>query len=92
MAVAIIALHDAVLQNETGWVVRISLSGDGFASRALPLTAEVGDERVEGLITVDGGAVGFLRSVPPAGARLRIGYRSDKLQDTDITFGPPINA
>jgi hypothetical protein len=71
---------------EAGWVVRVSLVGDGFTWRASPIIAQVGDVPVEALAVIGSGAVGFLRKVPPAGAPLRIGYLDLGLNETDITF------
>ena len=75
-----------------GWLIRVSLAGHGFESRAAPVVAEVGEVPVEGLAVIGGGAIGFLSTVPPAGARLRIGYFDEGLHDTEITFPPLPNA
>jgi hypothetical protein len=74
-------------QGEAGWLVRVSIAGEGFVSRALPLIAEVGEVPVRSIAIIGGGAVGFLSSVPPAGARLRVGYLDHGLHDTEFTFG-----
>ena len=77
---------------ETGWVVRVMLVGDHFVTRASPLVAQVGDVPVNGLAVMGNGAVGFLKSVPPAGARLRVGYLDLGLNDTHVTFPATPNA
>jgi hypothetical protein len=89
-----LAFFDSIEEDgEAGWVVRVSLAGSGFESRAYPLVAEVGDVPVEGLaVRGDGGAVGFLGTVPAAGASLRIGYVELGLNETDITFPAQPNA
>ena len=69
-----------------GWLIRVSVAGDGFESRAVPVVAAVGEVPVEGLAVIGGGAIGFLSTVPTAGARLRIGYLDEGLHDTEITF------
>ena len=71
---------------ESGWVVRVSLAGDDFVSRASPIIAQVGDVPVEALAVIGGGAVGFLSTMPPVGAPLRIGYLDLGLNETAITF------
>jgi hypothetical protein len=47
--------------DESGWVLRVSLGGSDFESRASPLVAQVGDVPVEALAIIGGGAVGFLK-------------------------------
>lgn len=80
------AFFERLEPGKAGWVVRISVGGDGFVMRASPLVAEVGDVPIEGLIINGGGAIGFLRAIPPAGAPLRIGYLDLGLNDTGITY------
>jgi hypothetical protein len=75
------------------WILRVTAKGSGFRIRALPLSARVGEVPVEGLLEDDDlqGFVGYLRSVPPDGAHLFVGYDPGELEDTDITFeAPPI--
>jgi hypothetical protein len=75
------------------WILRVTAKGSGFQIRALPLCARVGDVPVEGLLEDDdlGGFVGYLRSVPPDGAHLFVGYDPADVADTDIEFqAPPI--
>jgi hypothetical protein len=73
--------------NELGWRVIVRFAGTGFVEAASPVVAMVGDLRVEGImIDQAGGGVGFLRTVPPEGAPLKIGYMDVGLQTTDFTF------
>jgi len=58
----------------------------------VPVVATVGEMPVEGLATGGGGATGFPATVPPSGARLRIGYLNEGLHDTEITFPQLPNA
>jgi hypothetical protein len=73
------------------WVMRVTAKGSGFATRAVPLGAQLGDVPVEGLvIDLDAaGFTGYLRRIPPSGSRLLVGYRDGELADTGITFDPP---
>jgi hypothetical protein len=70
------------------WVVRVTVKGDGFVPRAVPLDAAVGEVPVVGIVfDLDGGGfVGYLTSAPPDGATLKVGYLDDELTDTGITF------
>jgi hypothetical protein len=75
------------------WIMRVTAHGSGFEIRALPLCARVGDVPVEGLLEDDDlqGFVGYLRTVPPDGAHLFVGYDPGKLADTGIDYqSPPI--
>ncbi len=88
-----IAFFDAVPEPgaQLGWQVRVRFAGTGFVQAAIPLVATVGDLPVEGLIVLEGGAMGFLREIPPAGARLRVGYLDTGLEDTGFTYsGAPV--
>jgi len=80
-------------EESTGWLVRVSLAGEGYVERAAPLIAKVGDVPVVAMsVTGPDGAVGFLAEVPPGGARLSVGYIDSGLEETDITFpDPPIS-
>jgi hypothetical protein len=75
------------------WIMRVTAKGSGFQVRALGLCARVGDVPVEGLLEDDDlkGFVGYLRSVPPDGAHLFVGYDPGDLKDTDIQFHAPPN-
>lgn len=75
------------------WILRVTARGSGFRIRALPICARVGDVPVEGILEDDdlAGFVGYLRSVPPDGAHLFVGYDPADLRDTDIAYeAPPI--
>lgn len=73
------------------WVMRVTVNGEGFEQRAVPVAARVGEEAVEGIvIDLDrGGFAGYLRREPAAGSQLRVGYLDD-LTDTDIEYEPPV--
>ena len=88
------AFFEALPEEEgTGWLLRVSLAGQGYVERAAPLLAKVGDVDIETIsITGPDEAVGFLAEVPPGGARLVIGYSDTGLEETEITFpDPPIS-
>lgn len=70
------------------YVMRVYLVGAGFQLRAVPVVAEIGDQPLEGLVHDDtlGSAAGFLRTLPPAGASLKVGYLDIGLEETTFTF------
>jgi hypothetical protein len=71
------------------WVMRVTLTGDGFELRAFPLVAKVGELDVDLIqISADGTtASGLVAEVPATGARVAIGYLDDpELASTDVTF------
>lgn len=71
------------------WVMRVTIEGDGFEDRAMPLVATVGELTVHVLrVSPDGKrASGLLTEVPPEGARLSIGYLDDReLRSTEVSF------
>jgi hypothetical protein len=74
------------------WVLRIEVEGSEFLHRAAPVVARVGDVRVEWIIVnMDGdGFAGFLRTFPPVGAELKVGYADSNLIETGFTYDPPI--
>jgi hypothetical protein len=76
------------------WIVRVTATGSDFEVRALPLCARVGDVPVEGLRIADdqNGFVGYLRTVPPDGAHLFVGYDPAEVDDTDIQYNAPPDA
>ena len=77
--------------DELGWRVMVRFAGTGFVKAATPLVATVGDLPVEGLmIQGEGGAMGFLRDIPPIGARLKVGYLDWEIKDTDFAYSPPV--
>lgn len=75
------------------WIMRVTAKGSGFQLRALPLCARVGDLPVEGVLEDEEltGFVGYLRSLPPDGARLFVGYDPADLKDTGIKYTAPPN-
>jgi hypothetical protein len=77
---------------EPVWALRVEVEGEEFIHRALPVVAQVGNVRVESIVVnmAGDGFVGLLRSVPPVGAELKVGYADSKLIETGITFNPPI--
>jgi len=71
------------------WVMRVSIQGEEFEERAMPLVAMVGELTVDFMrVSPDGtSASGLLIEVPPQGAQLKIGYLNDRqLLATEITF------
>jgi len=69
------------------WKVRVIIIGEDIEQRALPVIAEVGDEPVEGIMSLPGGSlVGFLKQEPPPGSVLSIGYADHPLQKTTFEF------
>ena len=81
-----VAFFEAVESDDSGWRVRVALGGDGFVDRAAPVIATVGDVPVEAIAVSAESATGFLSTVPPPGAPLRVGYLDTGLHDTGITF------
>lgn len=69
------------------WKVRIIIIGEDIEQRALPVIAEVGNEPVEGLMSLPGGGlVGFLKEEPAPGSVLSIGYADQSLQETTFEY------
>jgi hypothetical protein len=78
--------------DELGWRVIVKFAGTGFVQAAMPIVAMVGDFPVEGLLVDEngGGAVGFLREIPPTGAPLKVGYLDTGLEETDFRYPAPV--
>lgn len=76
----------------TDWVMRIVIRGSGLEPRAMPMVAELGPQKVHGLMpgAEEGVVLGFLTSPPTAGDELLIGLADQPLQATGITFDPGI--
>lgn len=75
------------------WRLRVHVFGRGFAEDAVPLEAEVGGKRLEGIHSADPeqGFTGYLREEPQQNARLTVGFSGAPLADTDVRFhGQPI--
>jgi hypothetical protein len=74
--------------SHAGWRVL----GTELFNESVPVIAAVGDMPVQVVFMMPAGAgfVGFLVEVPPIGARLRVGYADIGLEDTPITYQPPI--
>lgn len=70
------------------WLVRVTVKGEGFVKRAIPLGARVGDFPVEGIVTnLDStGFTGYLRGEPADGDHLFVGYLQGELEDTGIIY------
>jgi hypothetical protein len=97
--VAIIDLTDVLYESveptaDLPYVLRVHLVGHGFVQRAAPVIGAVGDQALAAVIVDQArdAASGFLRSVPPAGAVVRVGYLDTGLADTDFTFPQIPNA
>jgi hypothetical protein len=75
-----------------GWRVRVTVVGTELFNESVPVIAAVGDMPVQVVFMMPAGAgfVGFLVEIPPIGARLRVGYADIGLEDTPITYQPPI--
>jgi hypothetical protein len=75
----------------TDWVMRLVIRGSELDHGAIPMAAEIGPQKVHGLMptTEEGVTLGFLTRVPDAGDELRIGYADGPLTPTGITFEPP---
>jgi hypothetical protein len=71
-----------------GWVVRVTVHGDDFAPRAVPLGAQVGELVVEGIVTAPdhNSFTGYLGSEPADGEHLFAGYLDTDLTDTGIEY------
>ena len=69
--------------------LRIWVSGSGFTQVAGRVVAAVGDVPVDLVLhNPDGsGFSGLLATTPPDGARLRVGWTTGSMADTDVTFG-----
>ena len=76
------------------YLMRVYLVGAGFRLRAVPVVAEIGDQPLEGVVYDDtlGGAAGFLRALPPAGAPVKVGYLDIDLKETTFSFPSVPNA
>jgi len=72
----------------TDWVLRVVIRGTDLDERALPMAAEIGGQRVQGLMpgAEEGVVLGFLTAAPAAGSELRIGHADQPLIGTGITF------
>jgi hypothetical protein len=73
------------------WVVRVTVRGEGFVKRAIPVAARVGPLAVEGLVCDpdEAGFTGYLRGEPPEGAHLYVGFLEGELPDTGIEYHRP---
>jgi hypothetical protein len=69
-------------------VMQVSIAGSGFAERAIPPVARVGDVPLQRImVSPQGdGIVGFLDTEPDDGARLVVGYLGEEMVETGITY------
>jgi hypothetical protein len=69
-------------------VMQVSIGGSGFAERAVPPVARVGDVPLQRIMVSPGGGgiVGFLDTEPDDGARLTVGYLGEDLVETDFAY------
>jgi hypothetical protein len=76
----------------TDWAMRVVIRGSGFEQTAIPIVAEIGAQRILGLMPdyEQDGVVGFLMSEPLPGEQLKIGYADQPLIETAVTYQPPI--
>ena len=76
----------------TDWVMRIVIRGTGLEPRAMPIVAELGAQKVHGMMpgAEEGVVLGFLTNQPTPGDELLIGRADQPLQATGITFDPGI--
>ena len=75
---------------ETSWQFRVTVTGNGIMNRAKPVTARVGDIRMEGIFILpeEDGFTGFLPREPDPGARLFVAYLDEPEADTDVVYVP----
>lgn len=78
-------------ESEPIWALRLEVQGTEFIHRAAPIIAQVGDVMVESIVVnLSGdGFVGLIRTVPQAGAELKVGYLDSDLVATGITYEAP---
>ena len=74
------------------WVSRMEVQGVDFVHRAAFVVAQVGDVPVEAIVVkMNGdGFVGHLRTLPPVGAELKVGYADTPLMGTGFTYPPSV--
>ncbi|HSU17360.1 hypothetical protein [Longimicrobium sp.] len=72
------------------WVLRVEVEGSDFQRCASPVVASVGGVPVEFIIVnlASDGFGGLMRTVPPTGAELSVGYDNTGLDATGIFFDP----
>lgn len=83
--------EDAIFEvlDDEPHVMRLHVAGTGFAARAMPLRAMVGDVEVHHIITWIGGDgfTGVLDETPADGDTLRIGWADGgDLADTPVIY------
>ena len=74
-----------------GLVAAAHIEGEGLVVRAIPLAVKFGNvsaERIVPMITAQGVRAVF-RQMPPAGARLSIGYIDEPLVETAFEWAVP---
>jgi hypothetical protein len=72
----------------TKWSMRVTIFGQDFEERAIPLVAQVGDQTVQALSPLfDGtGVSGLLINEPAADDEVKIGYADGPLVETGFKY------
>lgn len=70
------------------WKVRVTILGEGFVQRAIPIVATIGEQSVEGIVPLFDpvGIMGFLSEIPSDGDLLSVGYMDESMIETDFRY------